>query len=945
MELSGFLYNIFIYPIEFILETSFYFFKVYTKSSYIVSIFFISLVVNFISLPLYNIAERWQQKERDIQKKMKPMIDNIKSVFKGDQRYLLIRTCQRINGYKTIYAFRGTLGLLIQIPFFIAAYHFMNNLNGLEFAQFGYITNLAKPDAMLKIGNISINVLPFIMTAVSFLASLVYSRKLTLKEQLPLYVTNLIFLVLLYNSPAGLLFYWTVNCTFSLVKNIVLENYSFLKTKVDDILKNRILMEIIKRVSFLIFIIFTVFMFIYTLLYFNKDTIFSASLEKQYLKIFVVYDKTYIDVLYIWIILSIIIIYNKYLYNLFNIKLGDSCFKLLIVSSVSITLLAGLFIPSTLIASSGQEFNAPFTLILNNISKYIGFFFVYALFIYILFSDKVKNALSLFIVYISVIFFVDTFIIVGNYGNISSSFIFDNTDLLKSNFIQILLNILFIFIFIGIIYFILKKKKISILVNIYMIISLVLLSISIYDIFSISKDQKILANIQNQSKSDLQENNYNNIFNLSTTGTNVFLIIMDAATSHYVCEYIDNNPELKKDMNGFTLYTNILAYSKNTVGAIPSLMGGYEYLPYELTVEKKYNLKDKYNESVLVMPKIFTDYGYKVNLFNVTFVNLNFGYDTSLFSSYSNVNAYTENYDFIKFALTNFINDYSNETKDIKEIFDKQLYSLSDKNMDLLKKVSFRFSLFRMIPSFMRKTFYDNSNWYIYGKNDSVNINTSLSELSILNSLQYITSITNSGNYFNFIHNNTTHEQFYFNDNFLPSIWKKNIPQEDMKKFKSEFSSRKYYSHGAFVNNIIRFFKFLKENNLYDNTKIIIVSDHGTNMETDFYQNNGLEFMSIYNAFLMYKDFNATNEFTISSNFMTTSETPFVALSHLTNKINPFTGKEITNDYKNNGFTTIMLNEWQPNRQLENRFNFTKYYTVKGNIFDKNNWKLNTLQK
>lgn len=151
MGLSSFLYNIFIYPIEFILETSFYFFKVYTKSSYIVSIFFISLVVNFISLPLYNIAERWQQKERDIQNKMKPMIDNIKAVFKGDQRYLLIRTCQRINGYKTIYAFRGTLGLLIQIPFFIAAYHFMNNLDGLEFAQFGYITNLAKPDAMLKI--------------------------------------------------------------------------------------------------------------------------------------------------------------------------------------------------------------------------------------------------------------------------------------------------------------------------------------------------------------------------------------------------------------------------------------------------------------------------------------------------------------------------------------------------------------------------------------------------------------------------------------------------------------------------------------------------------------------------------------------------------------------------------------------------------------------------
>ena len=94
-------------------EIVFYLFNNVFKSGYATSLFFLSLIINFISLPLYNIAESWQAKERAIQEKMKPMIDNIKAVYKGDQRYLLIRTCQRINGYKTIYAFRGTLGLLI----------------------------------------------------------------------------------------------------------------------------------------------------------------------------------------------------------------------------------------------------------------------------------------------------------------------------------------------------------------------------------------------------------------------------------------------------------------------------------------------------------------------------------------------------------------------------------------------------------------------------------------------------------------------------------------------------------------------------------------------------------------------------------------------------------------------------------------------------------------
>ena len=940
MGVSSFLYNIFIYPIEFILETSFYFFRVYTKSSYIVSIFFISLVVNFISLPLYNIAERWQQKERDIQNKMKPMIDNIKSVFKGDQRYLLIRTCQRINGYKTIYAFRGTLGLLIQIPFFIAAYHFMNNLDGLEFAQFGIITNLAKPDAMLKIGNISINVLPFIMTAVSFLASLVYSKKLTLKEQLPLYVTNLIFLVLLYNSPAGLLFYWTVNCTFSLVKNIVINNYSYLKNLCHSIIKNKIFLFLIKLILYL----FTLFIIVYTLGYLFRDDIYRLSTKNNELIKFRISEKTYFDVLSIWIFIFIIILYKKYLYNLFSISINHRM-KLLLFSSISITLLSGLFIPTALIGTSAQEFNEPFNLIFINFFRYIGFFLVYPIIIYILFSDKIKYNISIFFVYLSAIFFVDTFLMYGNYGHITNNFIFDKADLLNVSIYQKFLNILVIFIFILLLFYLMKKNKIMLIININIIISLSLLSISVYDLLKINREQIILSDIYKDSNNALDTKNFNNIFKLSKTGTNVFIILLDRASSHYVLEYFNDNNKLKNDFNGFILYTNVLSYSKNTVGSIPSLMGGYEYLPYEITTEGKYNLKDKYNESLLVMPKIFTDNGYKANIFNATFANLNFSYDTSIFSKYSNMNAYAENDNFIKFAISNLFNDYANETEEIKNILDKKLYNEDSGIDDLNIQRSFRFSIFRIIPSFLRKTLYNGADWYIYGSENAVTINNSLKEFSILNSLRHITSISENGNYFNFIHNNITHEPDYINTNLLPSIWKYQIPNIDIKKFKNEFLTRSYYANAASMKNIAELIYFLKDNNVYDNTKIIIISDHALNIETDFYKNNGIEFMAIYNALLMVKDFYSTNDFTISSNFMTVADLPYLSTKHLTKQINPFTQSIITNNYKNGELKLIILNEWQPNRQLENRFNFTKYYTVKGNIFDKNNWKLNTLQK
>lgn len=37
------------------------------KSGYAKSLLFLSLIINFISLPLYNIAESWQAKEKAIQ--------------------------------------------------------------------------------------------------------------------------------------------------------------------------------------------------------------------------------------------------------------------------------------------------------------------------------------------------------------------------------------------------------------------------------------------------------------------------------------------------------------------------------------------------------------------------------------------------------------------------------------------------------------------------------------------------------------------------------------------------------------------------------------------------------------------------------------------------------------------------------------------------------------
>lgn len=138
---------------------------------------------------------------------------------------------------------------------------------------------------------------------------------------------------------------------------------------------------------------------------------------------------------------------------------------------------------------------------------------------------------------------------------------------------------------------------------------------------------------------------------------------------------------------------------------------------------------------------------------------------------------------------------------------------------------------------------------------------------------------------------------------------------------------------------MIDFINFLKENQVYDNTKIIVVSDHGRKVNTEFFTNENMKFATWYNALLLYKDFNSKGNIEINTNFMTIADTPYLTVKHIDGVKNTFNNKLITNDYKTNGMYIIELNDWEIKSQLKYSYNFNYFYYVKNNIFDSNNWK------
>ena len=216
------LYYTIIYPIELVLELCCTIINRISNNPGI-AIIGVSIVINFLLLPLYLRADAIQAEERQRQEKMKRGTDHIKKVFKGDERVMMLSAYYRKMDYHPLYSLRSSISLMLQVPFFIAAYHFLANLNLLNGTSFLGIPDLGAADALLRSGSVTINVLPLLMTLINCVATVIYTKGTPFKDNIQIYVLAGLFLILLYSSPSGLVLYWTMNNVFSLVKNIILK--------------------------------------------------------------------------------------------------------------------------------------------------------------------------------------------------------------------------------------------------------------------------------------------------------------------------------------------------------------------------------------------------------------------------------------------------------------------------------------------------------------------------------------------------------------------------------------------------------------------------------------------------------------------------------------------------------------------------------------------------
>jgi membrane protein insertase Oxa1/YidC/SpoIIIJ len=86
-----------------------------------IAIIGVSLAVNLFCLPLYRMADDVQERERQKQASMARWVNHIKKHFSGDEQYMMLSAYYTEQNYRPIQALVGSISLLLQIPFFMAA--------------------------------------------------------------------------------------------------------------------------------------------------------------------------------------------------------------------------------------------------------------------------------------------------------------------------------------------------------------------------------------------------------------------------------------------------------------------------------------------------------------------------------------------------------------------------------------------------------------------------------------------------------------------------------------------------------------------------------------------------------------------------------------------------------------------------------------------------------
>ena len=584
--------------------------------------------------------------------------------------------------------------------------------------------------------------------------------------------------------------------------------------------------------------------------------------------------------------------------------------KLYFPSVLILTGLVSVYCPMELYFSSIEDLGLDFYQLLKILIPFYIVLLAVSFFVYVISTKKIKELLSFVTVVTATIAVLYAMIFVPNFGTLID-FTFTSAELMSTPRVLLFQDLSVILISAILVYLLIKFKKLRLIST---VVYVFVFYIYAYPVYLVIKNSDVLNTRTITSNAISKEEQIQNIKTALTFSKkeNILVIILDAFTGGNIRELVKTHPELSNDLDGFTWYEDTMTLGVPTAAGAQSIISGDNVDPIKMQDDIGIKLANRISHGWAQFINYLTDKSFDVTLQHSVWLKPNILYE--YISNREKTLFFSDHIGPIwrpTMATPNIVRELTNDGTEIEE------------NSFSVPNFVRTYGFYSITPNSRKYLMYNNGSWR--GNGGSLSQISQLLDWANLKLLEKMPTVDeHKSPQYKLFHFITTHPPYFVNSSCK-------LTQKDLGAQKNADGTVVGHMNTELcsLSVLTRLFKWMKANNVYDNTQIYITSDHGGyTVDDSRFIHNSLN--SVYYALLLVKPKNSNGALKINSDYLMKNSDIALFIKHSF-------GDELSKEpYKNKERVRISVdNDWN---QTGNTQNFTHGVIVRGSMFNKDNW-------
>jgi hypothetical protein len=410
------------------------------------------------------------------------------------------------------------------------------------------------------------------------------------------------------------------------------------------------------------------------------------------------------------------------------------------------------------------------------------------------------------------------------------------------------------------------------------------------------------------------------VHRFSTSKANMLFVVADMFNGNYIGKLVQEYPEYGDALDGFVWYPNTLSISSTTVTSMPSMLAGPAYFPQAMN-RMPGKGRGKYERAVCEFFEAMLAAGLDVSIVDLTYTD-----PTALCRRHGGK--------LWKSSSSAYVGYWKKHTG-----YDAGGEADTGKNR-LLVMVA----VFQSAPVMVKTAIYDEGSWLIFRKSYQIRkmARNAVKTYAYLDLLPELSSTADATGTFKLIHTQFTHEPFGVNRQ--GSIIRDEFPDPESGTRSFVDGRGAYNAAKKMVDFLLDWTNWMKSSGVYDNTFIVVASDHGNNAQDSGLSlppdlDNPLNRWEISKAYplLLIKRFEASGHLRVDERFLSNADT--AQIIHAAIGVTDTLGSDPTVGMPETGRTLTYsryYGKW--NDFMENDRVRLSTYSVKDDIRASGNW-------